>query len=667
MDDGRKLSVAVPWSLSHYISLNGFHPIYRALFDYAPAGLDLYAWDNVRLYRRFSSDVKMREAVISKALAAKDLSSRLASKSVAGTYQEYFWPPNQVLTTELPGDLEFHHTAPFPSLQRPFVLHCEMFAPVWFPFSQQGSGGLDRAGEVREHYRSIFANPLCLGIFSHVPETLHALNQFFDDPNIAQKLFSSRIGLSTKAVLDRSFPKKSSLLCPKFLFVNSANQNPSNFFRRGGHIVLRFWKEYLKEGRDGLLMLRCTKPNDEDLSEYGVDVSLVRDQTGRSIIWGQDYLANHEMNALMANAHFFLLPSASLHSVSIMQAMMLGAIPVVTDTVGTSVYVTDNDNGIILKGMRDAIWHRDAATGILIDRYCKTPSLDDSLVSQLFSRVCALLDRADDYWDMGNRMTVNARDQFSGQAFSDHFWSAVSALHHRHRDSATEMTHIPMHNGNSLLDCMIQGDEWVRVFESPTQPMQRINTGHSVIWEVGGALIQAHGNPSFELNDWSVLAQHCSPAAPRSTFTHTLEELGGSYLSFSETVGGHAILKSLDWISRMLKPYPGLHNQASRIWRKIRRHHASLVSSLVEPQTSDLHIELVRQGVSGYNIIRYLDRYYAILESEGAFIPAKAESGGYSPCFSGYSLEQLERAVQTSQGSDPGVVCDPQQADRVIK
>ena len=117
----------------------------------------------------------------------------------------------------------------------------------------------------------------------------------------------------------------------------------------------------------------------------------------------------------------------------------------------------------------------------------------------------------------------------------------------------------------------------------------------------------------------------------------------------------------------MLKPYPGLHNQASRIWRKIRRHHASLVSSLVEPQTSDLHIELVRQGVSGYNIIRYLDRYYAILESEGAFIPAKAESGGYSPCFSGYSLEQLERAVQTSQGSDPGVVCDPQQADRVIK
>ena len=33
---GRLLQVAAPWGLSHYIALNGFHPLYRALVDHAP-------------------------------------------------------------------------------------------------------------------------------------------------------------------------------------------------------------------------------------------------------------------------------------------------------------------------------------------------------------------------------------------------------------------------------------------------------------------------------------------------------------------------------------------------------------------------------------------------------------------------------------------------------
>lgn len=645
MDDQSSFAVAVPWSLSHYIPLNGFHPLYRALFDHAPEHVALSAWDNVKLHRRFSGDVKIRKALLYKTKAEKHHTDRLASKSVARAYEEYLWAPNKVLTTELMGDIEFHHTAPFPSLQRPFVFHCEMFAPVWFPFSQQGSGVLERTGEIREYYQSIFASPLCLGIFSHVPETLHALSRFFSDPNIDHKLFPSRIGLSANAIFDSAFPKKRALQCPRFLFMNSANQNPSNFFRRGGHIVLRFWKEYLAEGRDGLLMLRCAKPSDEDLVEYGVDVSLVREQTGHSIIWGQDYLANHEMNALMASAHFFLLPSASLHSVSILQAMMLGAIPVVTDTVGTSVYVTDNANGIILQGMRAAIWHKDDSTGILVDRYRRTPDLDDSMVSQLIHRVCALLDKPDVYRDMQNCMTASAQDQFSGQAFSDHFWNAVSGLYQRPQESSVQRIGSSGQEECSLLDCTIGGDEWARVFESPTHPLLKVNTGHSVVWEVGGALIQAYGNPPFEPNDWSALAQYWSTGAPPSTFAHTLEELGGKYLGHSGIPGGSAIYKSVGWLSRVLKPYPVLYRQAAHIWRKVRRYHAYVTSKLMKSETNDFDIELVRHGVSGYNIIRHIDRYYAIPQSEGEFIPAKAESGSYSSCFSGYSLKEVEHAV----------------------
>jgi glycosyltransferase involved in cell wall biosynthesis len=667
MNNRQSFSVAVPWSLSHYIPLNGFHPLYRALFDHAPEHVMFFAWDNVKLHRRFRSDVKIREALLHKAKTEERHSDQLANKSIAEAYQEYLWPPNKVLTAELTGDIEFHHTAPFPSLQRPFIFHCEMFAPIWFPFSQQGSGVLDRTEEIREYYRSIFASQLCLGILSHVPETLHALSQFFSDPNIDRKLFPSRIGLSANAVFDPSLPEKRTLQCPRFLFMNSANQNPANFFRRGGHIVLRFWKEFLAGGRAGLLMLRCAKPSDEDLSEYGVDIALLREQTGRSIIWGQDYLANHEMNALMASAHFFLLPSASLHSVSIMQAMMLGAIPVVTDTVGTSVYVKDNENGIVLQGMRAAIWYKDASTGILVDRYCRTPELDDSMVSQLIHRIYELLDKPDVYRDMQNRMTSYARDQFSGLAFSDHFWSAVSALYLRYQESSAHRKVNTSQRGRSLLDCTVQGDEWGRMFEGPTQQMLRIKTRHSVVWELGGALIQAHGNPPFELNDWSVLARYYSAGAPQTTFAHTLEELGGKYFGLSRRPGGNAIYKSVIWISGALKPYPMLYGQAARVWRKIWRYHSYFVSKLVKP-TNDFNIELVRHGISGYNIIRHIDRYYAIPQSEGAFIPAKAEAGGYSSCFSGYSLEQVERAVRAVHDSEPKTADSYQQsADRVSK
>ena len=202
---------------------------------------------------------------------------------------------------------------------------------------------------------------------------------------------------------------------PRFLFVNSASQNTTNFFRRGGHLVLRFWKEFLASGREGLLILRCAKPCDKDLLEYGVDVSMILTEMGRSIIWAQDYLANHEMNALLAGAHFFLLPSVSLHSVSILQAMTVGAIPVVSDAVGTSVYVTDDVDGIVLDGVRKTFWYEDEVTGILVDQYRQVPDLDDSLVAQIVKRVDTLLGDSVRYWQMQSNMVANVRKIFPGK------------------------------------------------------------------------------------------------------------------------------------------------------------------------------------------------------------------------------------------------------------
>lgn len=642
-----QLSVAVPWSLSHYIPLNGFHPLYRALFDQAPLGVELHAWDNVKLHNLFGRDIDIRDIVLRTANEENSKLKLLAGQSIEKAYQEYFWPPNQALTEMLAGDIEFHHTAPYPSLKRPFVFHCESFAPIFLPFAQQGSGEFKNHEKLRDHYRRIFANPLCLGIFSHIPETLESLSRFFSNAEIDRKLISSKIGLSLKAITDQGIPEKASLSRPTFLFVNSANQNPKNFFRRGGHIVLRFWKEFITSGRDGLLMLRCTKPSVEDLLDYGVDASFMKDETGRSIIWAEDYLANHEMNALMASAHFFLLPSASLHSVSIMQAMTLGSIPVVTDTVGTAAYLEDEEHGIVLRGMRASIWHMDSNTGILFDRYCRIPSLDDSLVAQITSRILSLLDATDAYQQMRSRTMAHARRQFSGDAFSQDFWSAVLELYKSHKLSTSTHDPLPNKTAHSLQDSILQGDGWARVFESVTQPVRKIYTGQSVVWELGGAFIHAYGNPSMELNDWSVFARNFNPESPETTFANTLDELGGKYLTFTGEIRGDANRKLIGFISRALMPYPELHSFAASLLKRLRRYRKFLAYRLNKSNMGP-DVELVLHGVSGYNVIRYFHKYYAIPQSEGAFVPDKARSGGYSSSYSGNTADKVLRKINNA-------------------
>jgi hypothetical protein len=326
---------------------------------------------------------------------------------------------------------------------------------------------------------------------------------------------------------------------------------------------------------------------------------MVRAEAGRSIMWAQDYLANHEINALMASSHFFLLPSASLHSASIMQAMLLGTIPVVTDTVGTSVYVTDCKTGIVLNGMRAAVWREDEETGIPVDRYSRMPELDDSLVSQLSSRIGKLVDDSAAYSEMRKRILAHAKKEFSGGAFSNQFWSAVSDIYQQNVGRFVHPDTVSDKSKDVLRDCTIQriSDEWARVFESPTFPMLRINTGQSVVLEWGGAMLHAYGNPTFQLNDWSILAQYDVLGVPRITFTYTLEELQGRYLHPIEFLGGRArpilkarILKFIQVASRalvirsarILKPFPRLYWIASRVLSWLRRVKQWIISRMLK-------------------------------------------------------------------------------------
>jgi hypothetical protein len=405
-----------------------------------------------------------------------------------------------------------------------------------------------------------------------------------------------------------------------------------------------FWEKFIANGRDGLLIFRCGKPSDMELRQHGVDASWVNAQIGRSIIWDQDYLTRHEMNALMASAHFFLLPGASLHSVSLMEAMRSGTVPIVSDIESTSLYVNDGEHGIVLQGkggVKDS-WYKEEAASAKVGGYEQRQEQEDVLVEQLTSRVGVLLNDHARYWDMQRCAHSRARERFSGESFAHEFWNSVSHLYSESMQSSTTGGRVTTRLGQSLSGCTIQGDGWRRVFESPTQPLLRIRTGYGVVWELGGAMIHAHRNPRIKLHDWSVLASYYNAIGPRLTFANTISELKGMYLCPLEGRRENMRRKVIRWLSSFLKPFPILHHYAAHILVVSRQYRGlKFLKSKVQPD-----IELVRQGISGYNIVRHGDQYYAIPQYEGEFSPEKADGGGYSACHVGDSLDEVLRSIE---------------------
>lgn len=645
------LSVAVPWSLSHYMPLNGFHPLYRALFEAKPKWVQLAAWDNIELSHKLRGDQRFQRDMMREVQRDTEAHKRCATR-IEREYFAHFWAPNQSLTRLLPGDIEFHHTAPFPSLERPFVFHCESFAPVFFPFAHQGTGSLSASQDLRSHYKAIFEHPLCLGISSHLPQTHEDLSRFFGSPIIDERLFASRIGLYASETTAPPVAKDS-LDAPVFLFINSANQNRGNFFLRGGHLALRYWQSVYPEPGAGRLIMRCTRPIDALLADHGVDLDWLRRQEQHSVIWIEDYLNAADLDALMQAAHFFLLPSASLHSVSIMQAMAAGAVPVVSDTLGTDRYVTDGADSIVLQGMCASNWRRDAETGVMIDSYQRNPELDSSLVQQLVARLGDLQANPARYRSVQSAAMAKASEAFSGKAFSEDFWLQVQQRYQALPQS-TRRPIKPWRKWPELGHCLLEQTDWARIFTSPPQPVARLHAGQGRVTELGGCFVALPSNCSMDLHDWSPLAEYVDSSAPSLIFAADIRGLGGRYLGcpISE-LGGSARRRFVEYVAERLMPYPELYSTAAsflkylrRVQRALRRYLPSrtvVAKSTVVTLSAD--IELVMQGLKGLNVIRCGHLFYAVPQGAGEFNQARVEAGKYNPCVSGTSLKDVLRKL----------------------
>lgn len=559
------LSVAVPWSLTHYIPLNGFHPLYRALFDHAPDYVRLYAWDNVKIQKSIRGGVEFRENFFKNFYTEEANSEKNSLSSIELKRQKYLTRANATLNQMLPGDIEFHHTAPYPSMKRPFIFHCEAFAPIFYPFSHSGGGVPSATGDLRKYFERVFSSELCLGIFSHIPETIESFELFFGNDNINKKLQHTPIGQSDLANAPGCYDRVKNEQRPRFLFINSAHQNSRNFFLRGGHIVLNFWKAMRSEGRPGQLIMRCSRPSDQDFLQYGVDPKFVAEESNKSIIWATGYLSHQELNRLMASAHFFLLPSASLHSASILQAMSAGAIPVVSDTVGTAVFVKHQINGLVLSGVREANWQRDPSTSVLFDSYSHKPQLEKRMAMQMFSDIKLLLDDRGALMQMRQRLLEIFNNHFTGRNFAECFWGDVRKLA-RHTSSPSGSFRPSKHK-----NLYVENYDWKRIFESTTQPSLRINEPDSQLFELGGAYVHV-APPGCELHQWSPLSSFFDSSSPNITYATDMFDLHGLMLGKDDKTRIHKLWGALRRrVSYLLLPYPNIHRRVAVAARLVKR------------------------------------------------------------------------------------------------
>lgn len=500
-----RLRVAVPWGLSRYMPLNGFHPLYQPLFDANPR-LEFSAVDLPALARAlrhspwFAAECARRSQSLARELmnAAPDLD--LLAAFIGNITPEELWA-----ASDLPGDIELHHTSPNTAGLRPFVLHCESFLPVFFPFFQQGAGGLEDHAGVRQLFRSILGSPACIAILSHIPGTLSEISSFFGDAAIDARLGQTRVGISERNLRRLlAAPRDVVAREPVFLFTNSAHQNPNSIPLRGGIAVLRFAERYLRAGHAGRFVFRTTRPAESMLRDWGVDAGYLRAHENGRVQWLESYLDEDSQLDLFAAADVLLLPSANLHSVSLMQALAAGAIPVVTDTHGTERFVEDGDTGVVLTGVRSRIWATHAPSGVRYDRHEAFAGAAGDLVEQLFGKLLPLLANADAVAAMRERMRRAARDRFSGDAYRDALSEDLEARWRVHGGGAARALQ------PSLLQRFgaVSSGGWERYFSSPPVPRRQGEVEGGLRYAGGGVQYRVLGGRLQGLDQWSPFRLH---------------------------------------------------------------------------------------------------------------------------------------------------------------
>lgn len=578
----KKIEIAVPWNNASYLPCNGFHPLYQALFDDPEnTSVKFNVVDELELANKLSrnnfySTIFPEVTQLHDKLTNKWKQYELGEEFLRHVSAEDFW-----MTSSIPGEIELHHTSPLSSGERPFVLHCESFLPVFMPFAHQGRGRINNHQAIRTFYRALLADDICVGIYSHLPETLDDFMRFFHDAKLESKLHLSRTGLadSTFHKLDGQRTERDGP--PRFLFTSSAHQQPVAFKLRGGFSALGFAYKYLNDQRAGEFIFRCARPTDADLHNFGINLTWLREaENAQQIIWVEGFRPEREQLALFRASDIFLLPSVNLHSVSIMQAQLAGAIPVVTDTIGTSHFVTDGETGIIIPGVKEAIWSGDRTAGVIVDDHSRwSASQAKELAEIIYRRVIDLLGAPSDYEALRRNMRTYAASAYSGTAFRGSLLDSINSnsLGVRLNKDLSSACIVPLHRSPSVL------------FTSPPVPSKELAVETAHVFQVKGLFWLFAANLDYaSLRAWSVIhwANQGILQTQAMSVSDNLGALAEYLLPLKESGSVSAFFQLENSIKQIGVRYHIFGVLLQRIYPKLKPYLLAIEKSLIKEEES---------------------------------------------------------------------------------
>jgi glycosyltransferase involved in cell wall biosynthesis len=280
--------------------------------------------------------------------------------------------------------LVFLTSMPYTYGQNPWIVEIEDPTTLFYPFVENGdTAELEiTASPYFPIVKALLESDQCKGILTHMKSTARMLPALFGSERIAAKVRYSPLGVELPRRWQRHHDGDTDPI--DLVFVNSWHQMPASFFVRGGLDVLEAFAVLRERYPQLRLTLRTELPDLDPHYHQIIESGWVR------VI--RRTLSAEEMDALLAESHIFLLPSARVHIVSLLQAMSYGLAVVTSDGWGIEEYIDDERNGLIVKGRYGTTSWGDEEAGLLREKYEPMATTSSEVVRGLVEAVSRLVE-----------------------------------------------------------------------------------------------------------------------------------------------------------------------------------------------------------------------------------------------------------------------------------
>jgi glycosyltransferase involved in cell wall biosynthesis len=279
-------------------------------------------------------------------------------------------------------DLAFVTSIPQTFGQNPWVIEIEDATTLFFPFLPNGATAeveLEKSpyfGMVR----ALLESKNCRGILTHMKSTADSIPTLFRSEVIARKVMYAPLG----AKLPKRWNPQTDDGTINLLFTNSWHQQGVGFYLRGGLDVLEAFQILHTRYPQLRLTIRS------GLSRLDLRHRRIIERCWVRVI--DRFVPADEMTELQEQSHIYLLPSARIHIVSVLQAMSYGQAVVVSDGWGMDEYVDHGRNGLIVPGRAGKVSWMDKQTGLLRENYAPMYVPDPVVINGLVDAVARLVE-----------------------------------------------------------------------------------------------------------------------------------------------------------------------------------------------------------------------------------------------------------------------------------